>query len=241
MPEQEVLILALTRMRSGICTAGMALEPDQFTGLGWVRPVRDFDSVLLGDMTTVEGQLLQCGDVVFLNLLAPRPQPPHVEDWIVDFVKVRPRFVRRLEGDGRAQFFTAHLDRAPEEVLCQQVRSLCLVQPQRVWASFTLDPESGKHEARMGFELPGAANHPRALAPRGVAVTDLKWRALGRIWLGGASSLSLEHAALVETLSASALCLVVGLSRSWEGEHWPLVAGLHSVPDFNTVIDPQCL
>lgn len=241
MPEQELLILALTRMRSGICTAGMTLEPDPITGLRWVRPVRDFDTVLLGDMTTVEGQLLHCGDVAVLNLLTPRPQPPHVEDWVTDFVKVRPRFARRLEGDRRAQFFAAHLDRAPEEVLCQQSRSLCLVQPQCVWASFTQDPESGKYEARMGFELAGAANHPRALAPRGVPVTDLKARALGRVWLGNAGALHLDHNSLLERLSAQSLYLVVGLSRNWSGEYWPLVVGVHSIPDYEATIDPNCL
>lgn len=241
MPEQELLILALTRMRSGICTAGMTLEPDPVTGLRWVRPVRDFDTVLLGDMTTTAGQLLQCGDVAILNLLTPRPQPPHVEDWVTDFVRVRPRLARRLQGDRRAQFFAEHLDHTPADVLCQHTRSLCLVQPQRVWASFTLDPESNTYEARMGFELAGDANHPRALASRGVAVTDLKWRALGRVWLGGASSLSLEHAALLERLTASSLYLAVGLSRNWAGEHWPLVVGVHSVPDFDAVIDPQFL
>jgi hypothetical protein len=51
MPLQEVLILAMTRMRSGICTAGFTHEPDPVTGLRWVRPVRDFDTVQPGDMT----------------------------------------------------------------------------------------------------------------------------------------------------------------------------------------------
>lgn len=241
MPVQVVLILALTRMRSGICTAGMTHEPDPVTGLRWVRPVRNFDTVLLGDMTSADGQLLQCGDVIALNLLEPRPDPPHVEDWLVDFVKVRPRFVRRLEGERRAQFFAAHLDRAPADVLCQHTRSLCLVQPERVWATFTLDADSGKYEARLGFALPGEANHPRALAPHGVAVTDLKWRALGRSWLGGESALHLEHAALLERLSAQGLYLTVGLSRSWEGAYWPLVVGIHSVPDYSAAIDSECL
>jgi len=184
MPPQEILILAMTRMRSGICTAGFTREPDPVTGLRWVRPVRDFGTVLRGDMTDAGGRLVQCSDVVELNLVAPHPDPPHVEDWLADFVHSRPRLLRRLEGDKRGRFFTGHLDRAPEDVLVHYTRSLCLVQPERIWARFSLDTYSGRYEARMGFVLPGKANHPRATSQRGVPVTDLKWRALGREWLG---------------------------------------------------------
>jgi hypothetical protein len=233
MAVQEVLILAKTRMRSGICVAGFTRDPDPVTGLRWVRPVRDFETVLSGDMTDAAGRELCCCDVIELNLLAPRPDPPHVEDWRTDFVHPRPRWLRCLEGDRRAQFLAAHLDRAPADVLVHQTRSLCLVQPERVWVEFTLDAESGKYEARMGFTLPGVPDHPRAASRRGVSVTDLKWRALGRSWLEeGDNRLALGQSALFEQLDCRELYLVIGLSRSWQGEFWPLVVGVHTVPDY---------
>ena len=229
-------------MRSGICTAGFASEADPVTGLRWVRPVREFDTVLPGDMADASGRLVQCSEVVELNLLAPRPDLPHVEDWITDFVHHRPRLLRRLEGQKRARFFARYLDRAPEEVLIHHTRSLCLVQPEQVWAHFSLDRYSGKYEARMGFVLAGNANHPRAAARRGVSVTDLKWQALGRDWLGeGSSSLMLDHDALLDRLDAEALYLAVGLSRPWQGEYWPLVVGAHVVPDYEAEIDANDL
>ena len=233
MPPQEVLILAMTHMLSGICTAGFTREPDPVTGLRWVRPVREFDTLLPGDMTGADGRLVQCGDVIELNLLAPRPDPPHVEDWLTDFVRHRPRLLRQLEGEKRAHFFPRYLDRAPEDVLLHHTRSLCLVQPEQVWARFSLDGYSGKYEARMGFVLSGDANHPRAASLRGVSVTDLKWRALGQAWLGGRGGhLALDHDALCERLGADALYLAIGLSRNWQGEYWPLVIGVHVVPDY---------
>ena len=58
MPLQEVLILAMTHMLSGICTAGFTREPDPITGLRWVRPVRDFDTLQPGDMTDADGRHL---------------------------------------------------------------------------------------------------------------------------------------------------------------------------------------
>ncbi|MCP4544564.1 MAG: hypothetical protein GY832_46235 [Chloroflexi bacterium] len=160
MPPQKVLILAMTKMLSGICTAGFTHEPDPVTGLRWVRPVRDFDTIQPGDMTDTSGRLVQCGDVIDLNLLKPRPDPPHVEDWLTDFV-------RRLEGQKRANFFAKYLDLAPGDVLVHHTRSLCLVQPEQVWANFSLDGYSGKYEARIGYLLSGEANHPRLRAGTG--------------------------------------------------------------------------
>jgi hypothetical protein len=176
---------------------------------------------------------VQCGDVVALNLLRARPDPPHVEDWVTDFVRRRPRLLRRLEGEKRARFFNQYLDRAPEDVLVHHTRSLCLVLPEQMWARFSLDAYSGKYEARMGFVLAGGVSHPRATSQRGVSVTDLKWRALGRAWLdeeGG--SLTLDHDALCRRLNADAVYLTVGLSRNWQGQYWPLVVGVHVVPDY---------
>ena len=233
MPPRQVLILAMTKMLSGICTAGFTSEPDPITGLRWVRPVRDFDTIQPGDMTGAAGRLVQCSDVVELNLIEPRPDPPHTEDWLTDFVRHRPRLLRRLEGDKRARFFAKYLDRAPEDVLIHHTRSLCLVQPEWMRAHFSLDTYSGKYEARMTFVLADDANHPRATGQRGVPVTDLKWQALGRAWLGEKGGhLTLDHETLCERLGAEALYLAVGLSRNWQGEYWPLVVGVHVVPDY---------
>lgn len=236
MPHRQILILAMTRMVSGICTAGFTTERDDVTGLRWVRPTRDFDTLQPGDMTDAEGRMVRCCDVVELNLLKPQPEPPHVEDWLTDFIHHRPRVLRRLEGEKRAAFFPQHLDRAPEEVLLEHRRSLCLVAPVRVWARFSLDAYSGKYEARLGFVLDRGCDHPRAVSHRGVPVTDLRWRDLGRSWLGpGGGLITLDHEELMKRLDAEALYLALGLSRNWQGQYWPLVIGVHVVPDY---LDP---
>lgn len=235
MPVQQVLILAMSHMRSGICAAGMTTERDAVTGLRWVRPVREFDTLLPGDMTDADGRLLQCCDVVELHLVSPRPAPPHVEDWITDFIRCRPRLARRLEGERRAGFFARHLDHAPEDVLIHHTRSLCLAQPEQVEARFALDAHSGKYEARLSLTLPGE------LAARNVAVTDLKWRALGRTWLGRSGHMTLERAALLERLQAEAIYLTLGLSRSYQGQYWPLVVGVHVVPDYAAPVNAEHL
>jgi len=243
MPAAEVLILAMTKMLSGVCTAGMTVERHPRSVLKWVRPVREFDTLLPGDVTCAGGRLFCCCDVVEMNLLAPRPEPPHVEDWVTDFVQRPPRLRRRLEGARRARFLADHLDRAPEQVIVDHTRSLCLIQPERIRASFSLDRYSCKYEARMSVVLPGGIDHPQAASARGIPVTDLKWRALGRAWLReeGQSRLALDHEALLERLSGEAIYLSLGLSRSWRNMVWLLVVGVHVVPDYPGGFDPQDL
>ena len=162
---------------------------------------------------------------------------------MTDFVHHRPQRLRRLEGAKRAAFFQNYLDQAPAEVFIDHTRSLCLVQPEQVWASFFLDKYSGKYQARLRFTLFDEPQCPRALQSRGLPVTDLKWRALGRQWLAThpASVLCLEHDALLKRLSATALYLTLGISRQWQGEYWPLVHAVHIVPDYEAHIDLENL
>ncbi len=242
MARHEVLLLAMTRMRAGICTAGFTSDTDPVSGLRWVRPVRAFGSLLPGDMTDANGHLYCCCDVVELELIEPRADPPHVEDWVTDFVHHRPRLLRRLEGQRRAQFLARYLDRAPEDVLRRHTRSLCLVQPERVWGHFSLDKYSGKYAAHLGFALHVVGPEAFATPAGGITVTDLKWRALGRLWLGGrGGSLEIDDAVIRERLEAEAVYLALGLSRSWQGRHWLLVIGVHVVPDYQAEIDLSAL
>ena len=236
MPDTEVLILAMTRMLSGVCTAGMTLELDETTGLRWVRPVKDFGTLLLGDLTDAQGRVIQLYDVVSLRLQKPCLDPPHAEDWLTDFVRHRPRLLRRLEGDRRAAFLRDYLDTAPHEVLLAQRRSLCLIQPDQVWGRFTLDAYSGKYEARLAFSL-GDQAFLGSASKGGLPVTDLKWRALGRAWLAGGGRFDFDNDSLCEKLGANEIYLTIGLSRTYQGQVWPLVLAVHTVPDYVAPID----
>lgn len=236
MSDTEMLILAMTRMLSGVCTAGMTREPDETTGLRWVRPVKDYGTLLLGDLTDAQGRVIQLYDVVSLRLQKPRSGPPHTEDWLTDFVRGRPRLLRRLEGDRRANFLRKYLDTAPHQVLVEQKRSLCLVRPDQVWGRFTLDSYSGKYKARLAFSL-GEQAFLGSTSKGGLPVTDLKWRALGRAWLPDGGRLDFDSDSLGEKLGIDETYLTIGLSRSYEGRVWPLVLAVHTVPDYVIDID----
>ena len=246
MPPKEVLIMAMTRMRSGICTAGFVTADDPPGAVAWVRPVKEYGSLLLGDMTDAAGRVVQVGDVVELALRRPRPDPVHSEDWVTEFIRHRPRLVRRLMSEHWADFLAQQVDPAPDEVLLHHRRSLCLVQPTRIAAHFLLDRQTGKYEARLTFSLPSPPDKTLA-GPHNFPVTDLAWRALGRQWLaemantGEIARLTLDAAELTQTLAAAAIFLSLGLSRTYEGKIWPLVIGVHPTPEITVNIDYEQL
>lgn len=243
MSTREVLVMAMTKMTGGICTAGFVHEPAERL-CRWVRPVKAGSAVLLGDMTAKDGRTVRMGDVVDLHLLRPRTVAPHVEDWETDFTKQRPRVIRALEGERRAEFLARHCDAAPADVLVRHTRSLCLLAATLRQARFETGATPEDFKARLLFDLPDAPSldelHLAGLENgRGLPVTDLKWRALGRSWLAaaGASSLALEADELAERLGAQHCYFSLGLTRLHTGVHWPLVIGVHPVPDYECDID----
>jgi hypothetical protein len=237
MPDQEILMLAVTKMLAGVCIAGMTTEPDPVSGLRWVRPICEGRHVLLGDITMPDGAVLRPFDVVAFNLLRPQPEPPHSEDWIADFVHRRPQVVRRLEGERRAKFLRRYLDSAPGQVLRTQERSLCLVRPQSVKGNFRLDPYSGKFEARLAFRLAGR-KYRGSYAKGGLSVTDLKWRALGRSWLPEEGGwVEFDDGDLEVQLGVEEVYLALGLTRSYRGGFWCMVVGVHTLPDYEATVD----
>jgi hypothetical protein len=233
---KEVLLLAVTKMLGGVCLAGMTADPDPVTRLRWIRPVRDYGHILLGDITTMDGQLLRPFDVVQLSLLRPQADPPHSEDWIADFRR-RPQVVRRLEGERRAHFLRTYQDGDPCQVLRNGQRSLCLVKPQWIKGCFRLDAYSGHFDARLSFGLDGR-RYLGSHAKGGLAVSDLRWRALGRSWLphdGG--WVDFDMGDLEARFGIQELYLAAGLTRSFRGAFWPIVIGVHTVPDFEADVD----
>ena len=237
MPVKEVLMLAVTRMRGGVCIAGVTTEPDPASQLRWVRPIREHGHVLLGDITAPQGAVLRPFDVVKLNLLRHSPSPPHNEDWITDFARSRPQIIRRLEGERRTAFLRDYLDLDPCQILDLQERSLCLIKPGQVQGCFRLDAYSGKLEARLNFDLQGR-HYRGSHAQGGLSVTDLKWRALGRAWLPSEGGWTEFDAGDLEArFGIQEVYLAVGLTRPYRGERWTMIIGVHTVPDYEATVD----
>ena len=221
MSTEPVVVLAVTKMLSGMCTGGISMASGK-----WVRPVKEFGTVLLGDLTYRDRTVIRPFDIVKFGLIKPRPTPPHVEDWICDFVHVKPEMSGRL--DQSLWFLEKHSEPEAARQILNAERSLALIEPSSVEATFVMDTYSGKYEARV--QIPELGERP-------LPVTDIKWRALGRKLLGTQSRLSLAPDQLRERLSISRVFIALGLSRLHEGKHWPLVVGVHTWPDYEVEVD----
>ena len=208
MSAEPVVVLAVTKMLSGMCTGGISMTSGK-----WIRPVKEFGTVLLGDLMYADRTVIRPLDIVKFPLVKPRPTPPHVEDWICDFKRVKPQISGRV---GQSLWF---LEKYSEPEGARQIlnaeRSLALIEPSSVEAIFVMDTYSGKYEARV--QIPELGERP-------LPVTDIKWRALGRKLLGtdGKLSLAPDHlrnsrSAVSSSRSASAGSMKASTGRWWSG------------------------
>jgi hypothetical protein len=242
-------MLAVTVMKTGVCIAGV--RPGS-PGT-WVRPVREFGSVLLGDITypashpppagspsaSAPRRVMRPFDLVELTLSRARPNPPHIEDFACDFAHARPRLIATVPEPERAALLDAAAA-TPDAIFVRGSRSLGTLALDDLTASFTHDGYTGGYETRLAFAglPPGVASVP---------CTDLKWRALGRQLLAergqigpGAEprTLTLAGDELRSALgSADRWWVVLGVGRFYQGRHWPLIVGVHTLPDYATEVD----
>ncbi len=247
-------MLAVTAMKTGVCIAGVRPEAPAT----WIRPVREFGSVLLGDITypapggsspSAPRRVMRPFDLVELTLGRARPDPPHVEDYACDFAHSRPRLIGTLPEEQRAALLAGAAS-TPEAIWRQHTRSLGTLYVDELSATFALDTYTGKYEARVAFPSlpPGIPSVP---------CTDLKWRALGRRLLAaeahsgdeGMHMLTLASAELREALGGARdrastgrpYWIVMGTARALNGQHWPLIVGVHTLPDYEADVDYSAL
>jgi putative nucleic acid modification protein with dual OB domain len=231
-------------MRTGVCIAGVRQDAPSV----WVRPVREFGTVTLGDITypnqVGERRVMRPFDIVEIMLDAHHPEPPFVEDWICDFSRHRPQLLGTLDESERLALLQA-ASAAPESIWSGHDRSLGGCVADDLTATFLHDEYVGKYEARLSFD--GQPPETSSLP-----CTDLKWRAFGRALLAkeGASAadhqirtLSLTNQELRQALGVGecAIWLALGLTRELHGRRWPLAVGVHTIPDYEVTVDYSTL
>ncbi len=227
---ESMVVLAVTKMHTGMCIAGLNQRGE------WLRPVRDFGHLSLRDVSYPNGSLMRCFDIAQLPILKRRASGPHVEDAIADFNHYQPRLAGTISPAERGAWLRSHAEHAAtaaKQIYQQNERSLALVKVQELSATMKIDSYSGKLEMKVWAEELGQM--------RPIPCTDVHWRALGRKLLPEGGLKNMEWPELSALLGCTEVYLTLGLARQFEGEYWPLVVGVHTVPGYDVDIDTRNL
>jgi hypothetical protein len=224
--KRNLWLLAVTKMEHGFCLAGVAEDSAE-----WIRPVRPAMNVTRDDLIASDGRTLGPFDLVELNLVEHRPAPPHSEDWITNFNRM-PSIVRRPSDEERLAVLERAAESSAEAVLTGQERSLVLIEPDEV-SAVVLDAAGGRFRVRVSF-VHGDVRYDGSDEGAAYPCTDLKFRAWARRF---ASRTKLGGEELRRELGTSRMFVAVGLGREFEGRNWPLIVGVHTVPDYAATID----
>lgn len=233
---KELTILALTRMHGGVCTAGVDGDGQ------WARPVRPhaessprYEGVT--DYCLLPIDFFHGGRSHLVNLGVTRfwfaahtPQPPHTEDWTMDLTR-KPQLIRKLANEEQESFLAARVEEGLPLLDGDGRRSLALIKPDSFSFSFGMNRTGDDVSVRASFKV-------GATGIDDVGCTDLRMRALGRKLLeksgGEKSMLSDEDFRRHDKQSTY---LTIGLSRPFQGKHWLILVGAHTIPELTVEID----
>ena len=226
---RSIRILAVSRMDGGVCVAGV----EESSGR-WIRPVKDYGSVLKTDLYDADGEVIEPLDLVTFNVIRRQPSPPHVEDRITAFDRPLEHEERPESDEERRTILASLSEGSPDDVLIRKTRSLVLVRPDEI-SMVSFDPNSfGKYKVRLSFTLSGRAYQGEARSSPGYPVTDIRLRNWGRRY--GTRKI-MTGPQLRQALKVDEIDLVLGLARPMNGAIWPMDVGFHTVPDFDGSID----
>jgi len=159
-----------------------------------------------------------------------RPSPPHTEDWMIDLSR-KPESLARLTPDEQADFLAANVEEDLGFLDAAQSRSLGLYRAESFSFEFGMNKLGEDVVVRADFRAGG-------LEMRDVGCTDLRMRALGRTLLnksaGTAAVLSDRD---FRRRGKQITYLVIGLSRLYRDKYWPIVVGVHSIPELDIEVD----
>lgn len=225
----DVLVLGIGRVRNNYSIVGMTTEPDPITGLRWIRPIKQGMPLTRDDLHYQDGAPIRLGDVVQVDVVQPQPQPPHIENVVVNW-DAGVLFIRDLTEARRAAFFPRHVDPEPASVLSRnRQRSICLVKPDYVEAVFSYDAETEKFEARLMPRIGGLYSED------GVPVFDPYWLQWGHDYLGDKEFDQIDDNTLRSMLGDIYLTLSVNARGRVQ------IIGVHTIPAYALNVDETTL
>lgn len=233
---KDVVILAVTKMHGGVCTAGIDAEGR------WVRPIRPMvkrvgESDTITDYCLLPIDFFHGGRSHFIDgaltrlwLKAHAPMRPHVEDWTIA-LQQKPQLLRELSEQEQADFLAQHCESDISTLVPNEERSLGLFLPDSFRFHFGMNRAGTDITVRADFTLGGQEFSE-------IGCTDLRMRVLGRKLLEISSGMTQRLTrADFERRGKQLTYVALGLSRLYQSKHWLIVVGVHSIPELAIEID----
>ncbi len=229
----DLVILAVSRLSSGVCVAGMTKE-----GI-WIRPTRpnsndSWRQLEYDDCYDAKKRWIVCkGNIVKIDLLKPIPQDNHSEDWQIG--KGRPELIEKLSETEYKNFCVTHSENAIKEIEDKNAhRSLILIHPTMRNFSFATERSwegDEKYRPRCSFAFEGR-RFPN------VVVSDAEWRGYGRKKLRS-NQTAMKASEVFQEMNVQDCWLTLGKNQIDSNIYW-LVVGIHLFPTKHFEMDLLC-
>ncbi len=212
----EVTILVVSKMLRKACVAGVNNEME------WCRPIRLPDyNLYLRDINPRTGYL-QKGNVLVFQFNEFLNNTPHSEDFIITS-NTAATLIRTLncaeltnivsEANESDNILESNLN--IKDYLINLNRSLCVIKPDNIIGHTDIDTYDNRYKPKIQFEF-GDCN-------LNLSCQDIYWRALGRTDNGR----EIQR----EILEENDVHFVIGLSRFFRDDYWPLIVGIYPLPN----------
>lgn len=231
----EIALTDLTRMQQGrVCLAGYDRQGR------CIRPTLPPPGIPERSLRLPDGAVLAPGVVAAFDLIRPRPQPPHTEDYDYDPASVR--VVKKLTDEQRrkvlerslfpdmAALFEQPIQHGPGHSVQdgQGPRSIGTLRPRAIHQVIYTPGEEGVWEYRLGF-------YDQQDEYYRLKIVDLTWHYYCDSQRDAARQPADIAATLTQQLKKCEVYLRVGLSRGWKkfpGRCFLQVTAIHTFPDY---------
>ncbi len=233
--KKQIAVTDLTRMQRGcVCIAGYDNEGNCFRPILPPPGIKETSLLLNGQPIVFPFA------VVEFDLLHPRPQPPHTEDYFYDEASVK--FVRHVSSEKRERLLNLSLYESIKKIFEQPVhddwgfyvtdglgpRSVGTILPSGIAEVIYEKGENQKWDYRICF-LDGKHRLYR------LKITDLTWHYYCDSLRDDQHSPSIIAKELTSMLREMKVYLRIGLSRGWAeypDRCYLQVNAIHSFPDY---------
>ena len=231
----EVTILAVTKREYGVCIAGVDEK------LNWVRPVKN-RILVLNDIKLNENAYLSNSCVYNFSVKKVGSKGYQTENYLID-EKQPVRYLKRLGDTERNEIFSKLSENSlitsnqgVYKLLKEKNRSLILLGPVTI-DSVELSQDDSVH-VRLDFSIGQIKIKNQNL--RNLPCTDLKFLSFAKDLLDEQNTayLRLNGQDLKDLLKVEKFFIAIGLTGElYKGDYWPMVLGIHTVPDYTQKTD----